>query len=37
MPNLELDPYTEIRKAPGRKATENKMPLVTLAMEDTYD
>lgn len=37
MHSLELDPYTRISKTPGKKATEDKMPLVTLAMSDPYD
>lgn len=35
--DLELEPYMRISKAPGKKAMENKIPLVTLAMGETYD
>lgn len=37
MNTLELGTYTKINKALRKKAMENKIPLVTLAMADTYD
>ena len=37
MNTLELGNYTKISKVLGKKAIENKIPLVTVAMADTYD
>lgn len=37
MNNLELDAYTMLSMASGKKAMENKTPLVTLAMLETHD
>lgn len=37
MNNLELDAYTMLSVAPGKKAMENKIPLVALAMLETQE